>query len=183
MRIAVFILSIASSLSLPLLAQAEGLYTGLNLGVANANVRMPNGVDQDTQTVAGVVIGYQFTPYLAIEGQYTGIGKVTDNRSGSAKADALSLTGVATLPLNDAFSVYGKLGVAATKSKVSANLSDYNDATRTGATFGVGAEYRFDKTLSMRVGWDHYQAEVDKSAGGSKQFDSNVGSVGVVYRF
>lgn len=183
MRHTPLLMALTTCLTLPTWALADGVYTGLNLGMANASLRTPNGVDRNDQTVAGVVVGYQFTPYLALEGQYTGIGKVTDNLSGSAKADALSLSGVATLPLNETFSVYGKLGIAATKSKVSSGLSAYNDATRTGATFGLGAEYRFDNTLSMRVGYDHYQAEVDKTAGGSKSFDANVSSVGLVYRF
>lgn len=167
----------------PMLASAEGLYAGINLGIGMPNLKTPNGVDKDSQTVAGIVAGYQFNRYLAVEGQYTGIGKVTDNLSGSAKADALSLTAVGRLPLNDAFDVYGKLGVAATKSKVSSDLNAYNDATHTGATYGLGAEYHFDQAISMRVSWDHYQAEVDKTAGGSKSFDANVTSVGVIYAF
>ena len=164
-------------------ASAEGFYAGANLGVAKSGLKTPNGVDKDSQGVAGIVAGYQFSRYFAVEGQYTGIGKVTDNASGSAKADALSLTAVGILPLNDAFDVYGKFGVAATKSKVSGGLSAYNDATHTGATYGLGAEYHFDKALSMRVGWDHYTAEVDETAGGSKRFDANVATVGVAYHF
>jgi len=163
-------------------ARTEGFYAGANLGVGMPNLKTPNGVDKDSQAVAGVLAGYKFNPYFAVEGQYTGIGKVTDNVHGSAKADALSLTAVGILPLNDAFDVYGKLGVAATSSKVS-GISAYDDATRMGATYGLGAEYHFDKTVSMRVGWDHYKAEVDVNGGGSKSFDSNVTTVGVVYHF
>ena len=179
------VIRLASSLlfTLPLLASAEGFYGGLNLGVGMPNLKTPNGVDKDSKAVAGVVAGYKFNAYFAVEGQYTGIGKVTDNVSGSAKADALSLTAVGILPLNDAFDVYGKLGVAATKSKVSSGLNAYDDATHTGATYGLGAEYHFDKAISMRVGWDHYKAEVDVTGGGSKSFDSNVTTVGVVYHF
>lgn len=179
------VIQLASSLllSLPLLASAEGLYGGLNLGVGMLNLNTPNGVDKDTQAVVGVVAGYKFNPNFAVEGQYTGIGKVTDNVSGSAKADALSLTAVGILPLNDAFDLYGKFGVAATKSKVSSGLNAYNDATHTAATYGLGAEYHFDKAISMRVGWDHYKAEVDVNGVSSKSFDSNVTTIGVSYHF
>lgn len=170
-------------LSFPLLAGAEGWYGGLNLGVGMPNLKTPNGVDKDSQSVAGVVAGYKFNPYFAVEGQYTGTGKVTDNVSGSVKADALSLTAVGIVPLNDAFDVYGKLGVASSKTTVSSGLGTYHDASKTAATYGLGAEYHFDKALSMRVGWDHYQAEVDVSGAGSKSFDSNVTSVGFLYQF
>jgi OmpA-OmpF porin, OOP family len=163
-------------------ASTEGFYAGANLGMGMPNLKTPNGVDKDSQAVAGVVAGYKFNPYFAVEGQYTGIGKVTDNVHGSVKADALSLTAVGILPLNDAFDVYGKLGVAATSSKVS-GISAYDDATHMGATYGLGAEYHFDKAVSMRVGWDHYRSEVDVNGGGSKSFDSNVTTVGVVYHF
>lgn len=183
MRQSVFNLLVSSLLlTAPLLGHAEGFYGGFNVGVANNHLSTPNGVDKENQAIAGVVGGYRFNQYIAVEGQYTGIGKVTDNVHGSVKADALSLTAVGILPLNDAFDVYGKLGVAATSSKVS-GISAYDDATHMGATYGLGAEYHFDKAISMRVGWDHYRAEVDVNGGGSKSFDSNVTTVGVVYHF
>lgn len=184
MRQSVFNLLVSSLLlTAPLIGHAEGFYGGFNVGVANNNLSTPNGVDKENQAIAGVVGGYRFNQYIAVEGQYTGIGKVTDNLSGSAKADALSLTAVGSIPLNESFDFYGKLGVAATKSKVSSGLSAYNDATHTGATYGLGMEYHYDKTLSMRVGWDHYRAEVDVTGGGSKGFDTNVGTVGLIYNF
>lgn len=164
-------------------AQAEGLYGGLNLGLGMPNLHTPNGVDKDKQAVAGALVGYKFNEYFGVEGQYTGIGKVTDNVSGSVKADALSLTAVGFVPLNDGFDLYGKFGVASTKSKVSGGLPTYNDASHTGATYGLGAEYHFDKNIAMRVGWDRYKAEVDVTGGGSKTFDSNVTSVGFTYSF
>lgn len=67
--------------------------------------------------------------------------------------------------------------------KLSSGLSAYHDATRTAETDGLGAEYHYDKTLSMRVGWDHYRAEVEVNDGGSKGFDTNVGTLGLIYNF
>lgn len=169
--------------STSLTASAEGFYGGFNLGLGMPDLRTPNGVDKDKQAVVGALAGYKFNDYFGIEGQYTGIGKVTDNVNGSVKADALSLTAVGFVPLNDGFNLYGKLGVASTKSKVSGDLQTYNDATHTGATYGLGAEYHFDKHIAMRVGWDRYKAEADVTGGGSKTFDSNVTSVGFTYSF
>ncbi|MDP8566791.1 porin family protein [Methylophilus aquaticus] len=173
--------ALLASTSFP--ASAEGFYGGLNLGLGMPDLRTPSGVDKDKQAVVGALAGYKFNDYFGIEGQYTGIGKVTDNVSGSVKADALSLTAVGFVPLNDGFNLYGKLGVASTKSKVSGDLPVYSDATHTGATYGLGAEYHFDKNIAMRVGWDRYKAAVDVTGGGSKTFDSNVTSVGFTYSF
>ena len=181
--IAFCILPMLLASALPALADSEGFYAGLNAGVGMPSLHTPNGTDKNSQAVVGVVAGYKFNPYLAVEAQYTGAGKVTDQVSGSVKVDAPSLSGIGYLPLNDHFSLYGKLGVASTKSKVSGGLNDYRDATRTGATYGIGAEYRFDQAVAMRVGWDHYTADVDLSSGGSKSFGSDVTGIGFIYSF
>ncbi len=161
---------------------AEGWYAGLNLGMGVANLRTPNGTDRDSQTVLGALVGYQANPYWALEAQYTGIGEATDNLAGSVKADALSLTVVGSLPINDSFKLLAKVGVANTQTTVSSPLTGVRDARRTASSIGLGAEYAFDSAISMRVGWDYYGAQVD-TATGSKDFGTYVSSVGVVYRF
>jgi OOP family OmpA-OmpF porin len=115
--------------------------------------------------------------------QYTGIGKVTDKISGTAKGDAASMTAIGFLPLNDTFSLYGKLGVAVTKTTVSSSLAPMNDATRTAPTYGAGAEYHLNKNIGMRLGWDHYAAAVNEAGGNKNNLHSNVISAGAVYNF
>jgi OOP family OmpA-OmpF porin len=159
-----------------------GVYTGLNLGIGKPDFNTPYGKDKDKSVVSGVVLGYKFNQYFGVEAQYTGIGKVTDNVGGSAKADALSLSAIGYLPLNDEFNLYGKLGVATIKSKVSSSLSPMNDATQTDATYGIGAQYNLNKEFGMRMGLDHYNAAIDTN-NGSKNVNANVVSVGVIYNF
>lgn len=171
------------SISIPALADDQGFYTGLNVGIGRPDINTPNGEDKKSAVVSGVVLGYKFNQYLGVEGQYTGIGKVTDNVSGSAKGDALSLTAIGFLPMNDTLNLYGKLGVAATKTTVSSSLSPMSDANRTSVTYGLGGEYNFNKNIGMRLGWDHYNAAVDISGGNKHNMDANVVSVGVVYNF
>lgn len=164
-------------------AEDTGAYAGLNLGIGKPDINTPNGEDKQSSAVGGIVLGYKFNPYLAVEGQYTGIGKVTDNVSGSAKGDAASLAVLGILPLNENFSLYGKLGVAATKTTVSSSLSPMNDATRTGVTYGLGAKYNLNKSIGLRVGWDHYNASIEDAANHEKNVNANVATIGAVYHF
>lgn len=164
-------------------ADDTGAYAGLNLGIGKPNINTPNGEDKKSSAVGGIVLGYKFNPYLAVEGQYTGVGKVTDNVSGSAKVDAASLAVLGILPLNENFNVYGKLGVAATKTTVSSSLSPMNDATHTGLTYGLGGEYNINHNVGVRLGWDHYNAAVDDVGNHEKNVSANVATVGVVYHF
>lgn len=161
----------------------EGFYAGLNVGDGKLNIQTTNGLDKSSSIVSGGVLGYKFTKYLGLEGQYTGIGKITDNSKGTVKGDAASLTAIGFLPLNDEFNLYGKLGVAATKTKVSSNLAPMNDATRTALTYGLGGEYNLNKNIGMRLGWDHYNAAVDMSGSNKNNVNANVITVGAVYNF
>lgn len=180
----IFLGTIIATMAISSAAFAEGsdVYVGGNIGVGSPNINMPNGEDKKSSAVGGVVLGYKFNPYVAIEGQYTGAGKVTDKTNGSAKVDAASLTMLGILPLNDQFNLYGKLGIATTKTTVS-SLKSLNDATRVGVTYGLGAEYELNHSLGMRLGWDHYNASVQEASGHEKNVGDEVVSVGAIYHF
>jgi OmpA-OmpF porin, OOP family len=174
---------ISSTISSIAYADDQGFYAGANLGIGKPNINTPNGTDKNSSAVGGILLGYKFNKYLGVEGEYTGIGEVTDKQKGSAKGDAASLSAIGFLPLNDEFNLYGKLGVAHTKTRVSSSLAPMNDATRNSVTYGLGGEYNFNKNVGMRVGWDHYNAAVDTSVSNKSNVNANVVSVGVVYNF
>lgn len=161
----------------------EGFYAGGNIGVGKPNINTQNGEDKSSSVVGGIVLGYKFNKYIGVEGEYTGIGKVTDKVSGTAKGDAASIAAIGYLPLSDEFNLYGKLGVAVTKTSVSSSLAPMNDATRTGVTYGLGGEYNLNKNIGVRVGWDHYNAAVNDIASNKTNVNANVVSVGAVYNF
>jgi len=160
-----------------------GVYAGGNIGIGKPNVNTPNGEDKNSSAVGGVVLGYKFNKYLGVEGEYTGIGKVTDKVSGTVKGDAASIAAIGFLPLNDEFNLYGKLGVATIKTKVSSSLAPMNDDTRTSVTYGLGGEYNVNKNIGIRLGWDHYSAAVKDVTSSKDNFGANVVSVGAVYNF
>lgn len=161
----------------------NGFYAGANAGIGRPDINTTNGEDKKSSAVAGIVLGYKFNKYIGVEGEYTGIGKVTDQVSGTAKGDAASIAAIGFLPLNDDFNLYGKLGVATTKTTVSSSLAPMNDATRTAATYGLGGEYNLDKDIGIRLGWDHYNAAISNTSSNKSNLNANVVSIGAVYNF
>jgi len=174
---------VAATFSSAVFAEDQGFYAGVNLGIGKPNINTTNGLDKSSSAVGGIFLGYKVNKNIGVEAQYTGIGKVTDRINGTAKADAASLAVIGFLPLNDEFNLYGKLGIAATKTTVSTSLAPMNDATRVGITYGLGGEYNFNKSIGMRLGWDHYNAAVDITGGNKNNANANVISVGALYNF
>ena len=172
-----------ASISSVAFAGDEGFYAGGNIGVGKPNVNTPNGEDKSSSVVGGIVLGYKFSKYLGVEGEYTGIGKVTDKVSGTVKGDAASIAAIGFLPLNDEFNLYGKLGLAATKTKVSSSLAPMDGDTRTSVTYGLGGEYNLNKNIGIRIGWDHYNAAIKDVTNSKNNFGANVLNVGAVYNF
>jgi opacity protein-like surface antigen len=149
-----------------------------------------------SDTSFGFNVGYLVNRNFAIEGAYTRLGEfnysaaasspAADTISGKYKASALSLSAVGILPLQQNWSVYGKAGLARTKSELTAgsdtgavavgNASD----SRTGLLIGAGAMYDISRNVFAKAGWERY-AQVGSDDTGNGHAD--VYLVGVGYRF
>lgn len=160
----------------------SGFYIGGTLGSAKTNNFGTAVLTKSSDTVYGGLVGYQFNQNFGVEAQYTGAGKFS-TATMSGKSDVLGVTAIGTLPLADNFSVYGKLGIARSKTKISDTTLTYQGTSRTAATYGVGVQYNATAQLGVRVGWDRYGSAVKTNTGASNNFNSNVLSVGVVYAF
>lgn len=167
----------------------SGYYVGVDVGNGKIRVKDCTGCNpsKDSETVGGILLGYQYNKNLAVEVKYTGTGKWEQNTApaGDVKTDAFALAVVGIAPINNDFSVYGKLGVANTKSKVSGNLTTkVKDARRTAATAGVGVQYNVTPAVGVRLGYDFYSGRVDGvGANSGSDADSDVWTVGVVFKF
>ena len=84
----------------------------------------------------------------------------------------LDVGGVASFPVADRFSIYGKLGMARGEFKGGGASDDSIELT-----YGIGARWDFMPNLGARVEWQQYP---DVGDGAS---DVSVLSVGVVYKF
>ena len=166
-------------------------YVGVDVG--NGKVRPSNcaggciAASKDNDTVAGIMLGYQYNKNLAVEVKYTGTGKYqVSGNLGEFKGDAFDLAVVGIAPINDSFSVYGKLGIASNNMKVSGTMATaYQDTRRTAATYGVGAQYNATPTVGIRLGYDHFYGKADPIAAGwtSVDADSDIWTVGAVFKF
>src|SRR6185436_17729118 len=99
--------------------QDQGVYLGLTFGQSKFDgfcTNLQPGVTcKDTDTAFRFLLGYQFNKNFAIEGGYHQLGEVSARAPSGAtlnfEASTLEILAVATLPLSDKFSVYGKAGL------------------------------------------------------------------------
>jgi opacity protein-like surface antigen len=163
--------------------------------LANQGIGASSSNDR-SDTSLGFSVGYLVNRNFAIEGAYTRLGEfdysaaasspAADTITGKYKAHALSLSGVGILPLQRNWSVYGKAGLARTKTDLEASSATgavavgNSSDSRTGLLIGAGAMYDISRNVFARAGWDRY-ADIGSDATGKGHAD--VYSIGVGYRF
>ncbi len=174
--IAVALLSIATA---PAFADS-GFYIGGTLGRASTK-SFGTTLTSSSASVYGGIVGYQLNQNFGIEAQYTGAGKFS-TATMSGKSDVLALDAVGSMPVSDSLSLYGKIGVGNSKTKVSDTTATYQNASRTAATYGLGVQYAATPNVGIRFGWDRYGSAIS-NAGVKTNFNSNVWAAGVVYGF
>ncbi len=148
-------------------AQAQSLYG--EVGYTGLDYKEP-GLKVSPAMVRGVV-GYEFTPNLAVEGM-VGLNGGSDSSSGTTlKVDNMvGVFGKVQAPVTDALKVYGRLGVARTSLK--ANGVSHGD---TGLTYGAGVTYDLSKTTYLNADYTKYHDRDDQKLEGF--------TVGVGFRF
>ena len=133
-----------------------GVYAGGQISSTDLD-----GVD-DRETGAGLFVGYQFNETFGLEFGYNRLADV-DNAFGSGvnvKLNQMALSGIATLPLSNGFSVFGRLGYNRLEVKASGFGSSAADDD-TGAVYGVGLGYAFSPTIGARVEYQKPSSDSD----------------------
>ena len=74
----------------------------------------------------------------------------------SAKSTGFSLSGVGSLPLNQNFSLFGKLGFAMITGSPGGSYTG-NDMKSRALTYGVGGQFNLNPSVGIRLGWDKYK--------------------------
>lgn len=178
------VLLLSTAVAAPAFAAGNGLYAGVDLGRSSTStpaVATIGASTKSTDTVFGALLGYQFNQNVGVEAKFAGAGKFS-TASTSAKADAFGVSVVGTMPMNDTLGLYGKLGYARTKSSVTSLVAGVTGATRGAATYGLGLQYNVSSAIGVRFGLDRYGAAIT-SAGAKQNYNSNVWSVGAVFKF
>ncbi len=136
-------------------------YAGARLGGTHYSdfSNLPPNTDVDKDDFGGgAFLGYNITPWLALETGYTYLGNPdvnADGTEGSIEQQAIDLVGKFTWNTTDSMAVFAKAGGAYYFAEGQDDLSAYDDEGVV-ATAGLGVEYFFNKNVSARLEYQYY---------------------------
>lgn len=183
-------------------ADASGWYAGASLGRSsfdvdtNQTVAAALAAGYATATVTAdtsdtaykLFAGYKVNKNFAVEGGYTDLGKGSLSATttgpvasgvGNFEATVWEVNAVGILPINESFSVFGKLGYHWDDTKTTGTgIFGSKDYSGDDFKFGVGAEYNINKNVGLRLEFERYN-KVASSVG----TDVDVASLGMAYKF
>jgi OOP family OmpA-OmpF porin len=107
--------------------------------------------------------GYQFHRNFAAE---VGYGLLMDKND--VEVTTMELVGVGMFPIQNQFSIIGKLGLANVEVDTPAGSED-----KTELTWGIGVQFDINRNLSARAQWQRYETDEEL----------DFFSIGVLYRF
>lgn len=165
-------LAAGATIAAPTLAQAQMQFEP---GVRTPYIGGSIGINDDDESAWRVLGGYQVHRNLAVELGYTDLGDMTLGGR-PVESNAWELVGVGLFPLNEYFSLLGKLGAYYGEAE-GGGLRE----TRTDLTYGLGAEYNMNRNLGVRLEWQRY-TDFGRGAFGSGG-DQDILSLGAIYRF
>lgn len=160
--------------------QNKGFYVGGNIGQSHADVTasVPGMTVDKRDTSYGILGGYQFNQYFATELTVNYLGKARLGDS-EAKTMSYSLDAIGSLPVNDKFSLFGRLGVAQNERDFK-GVAQFDSQGNTGFKVGLGADYKLNKNWFVRTELTRYN-NVPTAGMFSNTIDT--WNVGVNYRF
>ena len=123
------------------LAQATvpAFYVGVDIGKTDVDTA-------DDDIGLKLIAGYQFHRNIAAEFAY---GMLYDK--GGVEVTSMELVAVGIFPINNQFSIFGKLGLARLEADPG---SDDNDIT-----YGIGVQWDATRNLGVRAGWQKYNTD------------------------
>ena len=145
---------LGAAAALPASAQegSNSFYVGGSLGQAHfSNVCNGSAVEcKDRDTLWNVFAGWQLLRYIALEAGVGEFGHLTIDGA-NAKANAIELDAVGTLPLLAKFSLIGRVGAFHGDMKGEGIAQRKN-----GVTYGWGAEFAPTPAVGLRLEWQRY---------------------------
>ena len=125
-------------------------YVGADVGRATVSSKY---VDDSNDISFGFRLGYQATPNLGVEGYYRSLavdpfrGVLTE--AGYYPDQHYGVAVVGTAPLNEHFSLYGRLGLGSTR--LQSNRTNIANKNETDPLIGAGISYSFNKHWSLNL--------------------------------
>ena len=175
---------IAAAAIAPVAAQAADTYVGADVGRGNQKLTVEGvGSLKDNATAFKVYGGYEFNANFGIEAGYADLGKSSVGGNGmtiTANPHSLYLAATGTMPLAERFALTGKIGVAKTRTDVTATGASDDHTNQTSLMFGVGTSYAVTPTVMAVVEYENFGKVIDQDGVNLK---ANTLSVGVRFKF
>jgi OmpA-OmpF porin, OOP family len=127
-------------------ALAQSATTGFYIGAEVGNTDVSGADDDIGFKLLG---GYRFHRNIAAE---VGYGMLYDKSD--VEVTALELVAVGMFPINNQFSIIGKLGLANVEVD-----SRFGSEDKTELTWGLGAQFDLTPNLGLRGIWQRYETE------------------------
>ena len=149
-------------------AQAQNRpYVGLGVASSDHDLRIggiSNAGSQGYKPSAKIFGGVELTPMFGIEAGYTDIRKSDHTFTigatpGRATTDGSRsyLAGKATIPINDVFSVYGKLGAGYSKTNLSSATPLVSRSDSATELYGaIGGQYSLNEKVALTLEYERY---------------------------
>ena len=164
-------LAFASSLAAaaPAVAQQSeaGWYIGGSYGMTNIDVDTSGtGFRADGDDTGFKIFGgFQFSKHWGAEVGYLDAGKASVTGPGGSadlSVTAITFAGTGTLPLNENFSLLGKVGLWMwdTGCNGAICLSSASDSD-TDLFYGLGVRYNFNRNWAIQAEWEQFETSVD----------------------
>jgi len=206
-------LTALACLAMPTLVQAQAqdqtfYYGGVGVGQSRSHLNEQRLIDHELgaaatateinrherDTAYKVLLGYQFMPWLGVEGGYFVLGKpyftapttAPGTLKGEVRMRGLNLDLVGTLPLVGQLSALGRIGAQYAKSSGRFSGTDavvpLDPSPREhqfNYKYGAGLQYAFSPAMLLRAEWEHYR--VSSTIGGHDRV--NVLGLSLVFPF
>lgn len=162
------------AISAPAAAQQSdmGFYIGGAYGMSSFDIDtagITNPSVDDSDSGFKIFGGYQFSRNWGVEVGYVDFGKAGIRGSilgtpfnGDLGVTALTVAGTGTMPMNESFSLLGKVGIWNWDAKASvAALGTVGTASDSGTDlfFGVGLRYNLSKNLGLQLEVEQYSGD------------------------
>jgi OOP family OmpA-OmpF porin len=169
MKKMLFATILGAALVVPFAAQAAGGYVGGGFGQSTYDVD-DAGATTTSRDESGsgfkLYGGYEFDQNWGVEVGYANLGKLKNvynvlgtNVTRSAKSYSVYVAGTGTLPLNEQFSLFGKLGLATNHISVDGSAGGFTvseSGSKSGMMFGVGAAYNVTKNVAVTLEYENF---------------------------
>jgi OOP family OmpA-OmpF porin len=171
-------------------ASAQQFFIGGSIGQSDVDDEITTGLI-DSGTVDGkdtawkIFGGYMFNRHFGIEAAYINAGEVSYSGTfsgfavtgGKVELTAFNVAVLGNLPINEQFSVFGKVGLFSWEAEASDTtggipFSGSDDGTD--ISFGVGVGYNFTPNFGVRAEYELFQTD---------DADVSLISIGMVWKF